>query len=108
MARLFVSQERMDRWTTDGKVTIDGQRMELPAFGRSFRLRSAVYVTRVVSGNEDSHQLVGKVKTEEQLAKLGAEAYATSVILGEVAYECEQGFTGEAVGEKWSASELGE
>ena len=95
MARLFVSQERLDRWSVEGKITLDGDIMTLPALGRSFRLRPAVYITRVVSDNADTHRLLGRVKTSEQLTRLGAENYATSLILGEVAYECEQGFIGE-------------
>ena len=42
MARLFVSQERLDRWSVEGKITLDGDIMTLPALGRSFRLRPAV------------------------------------------------------------------
>ena len=38
----------MDRWTSDGKVRLDDDLMLLPALGRSFRLRTAVYFTRVV------------------------------------------------------------
>jgi hypothetical protein len=98
LARLFVSQERIDRWSNEGKVAIDGDVMLLPALGRSFRLRPALYIARVVSDNADAHDLLGRVKSEEQLAALGAETYVNSVILGEVAYECEPGFLGEVVG----------
>ena len=98
MARLFISQGRIDRWLDEGKVLLEGEIMSLPALGRSFRLKAAVHFTRIVSDEVDRHLLVGRVKTRDQLAALGAECYANSVLLGESAYECETGFVGEVTG----------
>jgi hypothetical protein len=42
--------------------------------------------------------LVGKVKTEEQLRKAGAEVLGASVLLGDVGYEVQPGFLAEANG----------
>jgi hypothetical protein len=96
MARLFVSQTQMDKWTSEGKVRLDDDVMTLPAMGRSFRLASAVHFTQVVDG-ADGPSLLGKVKTDVQLADLGAEHYGVSVILGETGYECIEGFVGTPV-----------
>ena len=96
MARLFVSQDQMDRWTSEGKVRLDDDLMLLPALGRSFKLRSAVYFTQVVDG-QDAERLIGRVKTEEQLGEMRAEHYGASVIVGEIGYECEEGFVGGPV-----------
>ncbi|HEY7958228.1 MAG TPA: hypothetical protein VII38_23175 [Polyangia bacterium] len=93
MARLFISQQQMDKWTAEGKVRLDDDLMSLPALGRSFRLVSAVCFDRVVDG-DDAPGLVGRVKTDAQLAELGAEHYGASVILGELGYECTDGFVG--------------
>lgn len=93
MARLFISADQMDRWTGEGKVSLQDDLMTLPALGRSFRLRAAVRFLSVVEG-ADANGLVGRVKTDEQLAELGGEHYGASVILGEVGYECEEGFVG--------------
>jgi hypothetical protein len=93
MARLFISQDQMDRWTVDGKVRLEGEIMTLPALGRSFRLSPAVYFTGTVGG-ADEERLLGRVKTEVQLTEMAAEHYGASVILGEVGYECEEGFLG--------------
>ena len=98
MARLFVSQERIDRWSGEGKVTIEGEVMHLPALGRSFRLRPAVHVMRLETDGEDTHRLVGRVKTSEQLVELDAEQMDGSLVIGEISYECEEGFVGEVVG----------
>ena len=96
MARLFVSQDQMDRWTSEGKVKLEDDLMLLPALGRSFRLQSAVYFTQVVAGADDT-RLIGRVKSDEQLAEMHAEHYGASVIVGEVGYECEEGFVGMPV-----------
>ena len=44
---------------------------------------------------EDTHKLVAKVKTEEQLKTLGAEQMADSVLLGDTAYEVVPGYLAE-------------
>lgn len=98
MARLFISQERLDRWSSEGKAVLEGEVMTLPALGRAFRLRAACHIVRLASDGDDAHGLIGKVKTEEQLAKLGAETYSSAVIVGETAYDSETGFLGEIVG----------
>ena len=98
MPRIFVSQQRMQQWTEDGRVSVDNNIMTLPTLGRSFRLTEALHVRRVVTEGGDVHNLVGRVKTEAQLAKLGAEAYHDSLIVGDTAYECEAGFVGEVIG----------
>lgn len=93
MARLYISADQMDRWTSEGKVTLQDDLMTLPAMARSFRLRAAVRFLSVVEGG-DQHGLVGRVKSDEQLAEMGSEHYGASVILGDVGYECEEGFIG--------------
>ena len=67
--------------------------MTLPALGRSFQLRTAVRFLSVIEGT-DAHGLLGRVKTDEQLAEMSGEHYGASVILGDVGYECEEGFVG--------------
>ena len=96
MARLFISQDQMDRWTAEGKVKLDDDVMSLPALNRSFRLESAVYFRAMVDG-ADVHGLLGKVKGDKQLEQLGAEHYSGSVILGDVGYDCVEGFVGMPV-----------
>jgi hypothetical protein len=93
VARLFVSQAQMDRWTSGGKVALRDDLMTVPALNRSFRLEGAVRFLRVVGGT-DEHALLGKVKTLVDLASVGAEHYGSSVIRGDTAYECEEGFIG--------------
>jgi len=91
MARLFISADQMDRWSAEGKVTLQDDIMTLPAMGRSFQLRTAVRFLSVIEG-ADAHGLIGRVKTDEQLAEMSGEHYGASVIMGDVGYECEEGF----------------
>ena len=86
----------MDKWTADGKVKLDGDVMSLPLLGRSFRLTGAIHVRGIVDG-ADVHGLLNKVKSLEQLHKMSAEHYGASLIVGEVGYECTEGFIGVPV-----------
>ena len=83
----------MDQWTSGGKVGLRDDLMTVPALGRTFKIEGAVRITKLVGG-EDDHTLLGKVKTRAELTAVGAEAFGTSVIVGESAYECEEGFLG--------------
>ena len=83
----------MDQWTTGGKVNLDDDLMTVPALSRTFKIEGAVRITKLVGG-EDVNALVGKVKTHIELATIGGEAVGSSVVLGDSAYECEDGFVG--------------
>src|SRR5678815_3443237 len=95
MAQLFISQDRLDSWTSEARVDLDGDVMTLADDGRCFRLRPAVRFLQVIGSESDPNQLVNKVKDETTLARMGADHYVTSVILGEVAYDVQPGFLGE-------------
>jgi len=97
MARLFISEERLDAWTADGKIVLDGEIMTLKEIDRSFLIRPAVRFMRVAGSDPDAAELVGRVKDEGDLANLGAEHYMNSVILGDVAYDVQQGFLGDPI-----------
>ncbi len=83
----------MDQWTTGGKVGITDDLMTVPALNRTFRIEGAVRFTKV-AGGEDVGNYVGKVKTTVELAASSAEQFGASVIIGDTAYECEEGFVG--------------
>ena len=48
---------------------------------------------------DDRRGLIGRVKDEDALAALGAEAYMTSVLFDDTAYDVEPGFLATPVGE---------
>jgi hypothetical protein len=93
MAQLFISQERLDTWTAENRVRLDGDTMTLTE-GRVFRLRPAVRFLRVAGAAPDPNSLLGKVVDESRLVALGADHYMNSVIVGDTAYDVQNGFLG--------------
>jgi hypothetical protein len=92
--RLFVPQQMLDQWLSEDRVEIDGEVLVTRPEGQRFALTTAVLFKEEVSGSDDAHGLVGRVKDLEQLAELGAEHYADSVLMGENAYQVVEGFAG--------------
>jgi hypothetical protein len=95
MARLFISQKRLDEWVEKQRVELEGNEMTLVDDGRRFSLAEGVCFAEVVGGDEDPNDLLGRVKTKAQLDEMGAEHFPGSVIIGEVGYEVRDGFVGE-------------
>ena len=95
MPRIFVSQKRVQQWTEEGRVHIEGNQMTLPEMGRMFRLTEAFYVERAVSDGGDVLGIKGRVKTRNQIAQLGGEVFLNSLVIGDAAYEGDPGFVGE-------------
>lgn len=94
MARLFISQDRLDAWSAEDRVKVEGDRMTLTGDGRSFKIASAVRFMRVSGGGADGANLLGRVRTIAQLEAEGGEHYMDSVIVGDTAYDVQQGFLG--------------
>jgi len=95
MSRLFISVDRLDAWTADGRASIEGDRMTLTELGRVFSMMPAVHFTSVSGQDDDPNDLVGRVKSKHALEQMGAEQLANSVIYRDVAYDVVDGFIGE-------------
>ena len=96
---LFVSQSLLDAWLEHERVEVSGGAVTLrgrEGEGRRYALDPAVRFLRVAGGGEDPHRLLARVKTSAQLRAMGAEAMGGSVVLGDVAYEVEEGYLAEA------------
>ena len=93
--RLFVSQGKLEAWVEGAKVTFQDNVLTLLAEKVSYRLEPAARILRVLDGL-DRAGLVGKALTIAELTAQKAEHYRDSVILGDTAYECEEGFMGTA------------
>jgi hypothetical protein len=98
MARLFISQERMDNWSTEDRIKVDGDQMTLVGDGRAFKIVPAVRFMKVSGGGDDPAGLIGKVKSVSLLIKEGGEHYHDSVIVGETAYDVQNGWLGTPAG----------
>ncbi len=100
MPRIFVAQTLVDRWLSESQVQLDGELLRLSAAGAgaSLFISPAVYFEQVDGGDQDPYQVVGCVKSSQELAQMGAEHYDTSVVLGEQAYTVQPGFVAVPVG----------
>lgn len=97
MARLFISTDRLEAWTAEGRAAIDGETMTLVELSRSFKIKTAVRFLSVQGADSDPHDLLGLVKDADQLAAMGADHMADSVIYVDTAYAVQNGFLGEPI-----------
>lgn|GEM_PF-675732 len=104
MAAVFIPQKVLDGWADQGKIELDGDTLLMVKEKRTVDLNPAVRFRSLLAGDDDPNQLIGKVKTHEQLVELGAEHYMDSVILGDFAYQVEEGFMGDLSGPKKPAA----
>ena len=95
VARLFISNPRLEAWSAEGKLALSGNQLMLPELARAFPVRPAVYFEAVAGGGDDPNGLLGTVKDMDTLAQLGADHMMSSVIYGDTAYEVVNGFLGE-------------
>jgi len=95
MSRLFISVERLDAWTAEGRALLKGNHMVLTELERGFSMTPAVCFVAATGQAVDPHDLVGRVKSKAQLEEMGAEQLFTSVIYGDTAYDVIEGFLGD-------------
>jgi hypothetical protein len=88
---LFLPQAQLEEWALSEKADMKDGKLVIANEPVSYPLTQAVHFARLVSGQDDKN-LVNKVKTEAQLAELGAEQMADSVLLGDTAYEVVPGY----------------
>ena len=96
--RVFFPQTALDEWVGENRADIKGEELTLKNEGRRYRIIEAVRVLREVTGADDPHELLGRVKTRAFLVELGAELLEGSMILGDNAYDVIQGFVGSPTG----------
>jgi len=95
MSRLFISVDRLEAWSAEGRASLQGDRMTLTELNRAFSMTPAVCFVSTNGTTEDPHDLVGRVKSKPQLEEMGAEQMMSSVIYGDMAYDVIDGFIGE-------------
>jgi hypothetical protein len=95
MSRLFISVDRLEAWTAEGRAALEGDRMTLIELNRKFAMVPAVHFVRATGQDHDPHDLIGRVKSKEALDSMGAEQFANSVIFNDTAYDVVDGFIGD-------------
>lgn len=96
--RVFFPQSELDDWLGENRVDLKGEELLFKGENRRYRIIEAVRVLREVTGADDPHELLGRVKSRAFLNELGAELLESSMILGDNAYDVIQGFVGAPVG----------
>lgn len=92
--RVFFPQLAVDQWGIDGKIDLTSSELIVLADGRRYKIEEAVRVVAEVTGANDDHKLVGKVKPKRLLDEMGAEILEGSMILGDFAYDVVPGWMG--------------
>ncbi|MCX5748480.1 MAG: hypothetical protein NT062_39015 [Proteobacteria bacterium] len=95
MSRLFISVERLEAWSTEGRASLEGDRMTLTELGRAFDMKPAVHFVKVTGSDDDPNDLLGRVKSKDDLEAMGGELFGNSVIVRDTAYDVIEGFIGE-------------
>ena len=88
---LFLSQRTLEAWLDQEKVELDGQTLRLLEDSSHYQLEPALHINVVLDG-EDSQKLSGKTCTLAEFEAAKADCFRNSVVLGETAYEGEEGF----------------
>lgn len=97
VSRIFIAQDTLDAWVAEGKGEVLRDELLDRSTGRRFRLREGLRFLSEVTGSPDAHGLVGRVKDLDQLVALKGEHMADSVIVGDNAYQVQQGFVGVVI-----------
>ena len=92
--RIFFPHNAIDQWIVDGTIDLTATELILLAEGRRYKVVEAVHVVTEVTGANDSHQIIGKVKPKAALDEIGAEIVETSMIIGDNAYDVIPGWMG--------------
>ena len=94
--RVFFPQAAVDQWGIDGKIDLVGGDLILVKEGRKYKVEEAVRIVAEVTGANEEHKIVGKVKPKRALDEIGAEILENSMILGDNAYDVVPGWMGAA------------
>ena len=94
MPRIFVAQTLADSWLSAGRVQLERDLLRIAAGGGGIDLfiNPAVFFERIDGTESDVHDVVGRVKTAQELAQMGADHYESSVVMGDYAYTVIPGY----------------
>ncbi|MCK5690591.1 hypothetical protein KAI87_15030 [Myxococcota bacterium] len=89
--RRFIAQALLEEWLEKDEVTFDSDVLILKGDQRKFSMEAAVSIKTVIDGI-DHKNLVGQTLSATEIHNASMEHYGTSLLDGETAYECEEGF----------------
>lgn len=98
MPRIFVAQTLVDSWLSDGSVSLERDLLRVSGpHPVDLFINPAVWFERIDGGEADPHDVVGRVKTSQELVQMGADHYESSVVMGDYAYTVRPGFIATVV-----------
>jgi hypothetical protein len=96
MPRIFVAQTLADSWLAAGRVQLERDLLRISDAGgggiTDLFINPAVFFERIDGSEADVHDVVGRVKTAQELAQMGADHYESSVVMGDYAYTVVPGY----------------
>lgn len=106
--KLFFSHEIINSWTDDKRVQFENDTLFISTGkGRQeYKLNPAFRFIKVAGGGEDPHNLVNTIHTADELKAMGADVYMNSGIVGETAYDLEQGYVATKAEDEKGIEEL--
>ncbi len=90
---LYISSDAFMRMEADGELSLAGATFTLDGDDRTYDMVPAVRFIAAVSG-DDAEGYIGQVLPVSEVVDAGGEHYQDSVLLGDVAYQVEEGFLG--------------
>jgi hypothetical protein len=94
--RLFLPEKTLEDWAISEVADLSDGHLIVRETQSKYLLVSALYFSNLASG-DDTHNLLGRVKSLDQLAHLNPEHMADSCLIGETAYETNPGYVIEVV-----------
>ena len=88
---LFITQPKLEEWIEEGEVLFEDNTLTIFAENTSYDLEPAIRILTVLDG-VDTQALLGRIISISEVASLRAEHLRDSVIVGDTAYQCEEGF----------------
>lgn len=108
--RIFVAQTLADSWLSARRVQLERDLLRLTEAGggavTDLFINPAVFFERIDGTEADVHDVVGRVKTAQELAQMGADHYESSVVMGDYAYTVVPGYLATPVDPKGAEQEL--
>lgn len=95
--RVFFPQACLDQWGIEGKIELTPTELVVLAEGRRYAITEVVHVVVEVTGANDPHGLIGKVRPKADLEAMGAEILENSMIIGDNAYDVVPGWAGTPI-----------
>jgi hypothetical protein len=95
MKKIFISQDILDNLFEEEKADLDGNQLTIHSRkDQVYNLNPAYKFVSLLEGEKDEMSLIGKIYTNEELEKIGCDAYMDSAIINDIVYTVEQGFVG--------------